>query len=82
MYGQTEYGQIEDEENDLWPAERELLCPNCGVLTTVLTPVNFIFIRLDRCSHCGLDFIIENNVPRAMATARKGNPETRRGFVP
>jgi hypothetical protein len=39
MYGQTEYGQIEDEENDLWPAERELLCPE-------LRRINYQCLRL------------------------------------
>jgi transcription elongation factor Elf1 len=35
--------------------EREFTCPYCDKVTTVKTPMDFIFAKRVTCKHCGLD---------------------------
>jgi len=44
--------------------EREFTCPYCDKVTTVKTPMDFIFAKRVTCKHCGLEFLIENDKPK------------------
>ena len=44
-----------------------IICPHCGQLATVETPMDFIFLKWVTCEECEREFLIENNQPRATA---------------
>src|SRR4051812_13436376 len=50
-----------------WIEGREIVCPNCNTSLILSSPMSTIFMARKTCQHCKKDFVIEEDVPKAMA---------------
>ena len=41
--------------------DRPFLCPNCGKITAVETPMEYIHLKRVQCKHCHKEFLIRND---------------------
>ena len=55
---------MDDEEHIPQMQPHEFICPHCGKMTIVMSPMDYIFAKRVTCNECGKEFLIENDKPK------------------